>query len=64
MRMVIDKIILPPSFPLKWGKDDEGVQKGKGTAGAHWEHWKFTSLQKLFQKRSLANTYLCWGQFW
>lgn len=56
MCTVIDKVILPPSFPLKWGKDNGGVEKGKRTVGTLeiYHHSEAAS-------KKIANTYLRWG---
>lgn len=58
MCMVTDHVILPPSFPLKRGKDDGGVEKRMGTVRTLEIHHRSEAASK-----KIANTYLCWGQF-
>lgn len=59
MCMVIDKIILPLSFQLQWGKegDKKGERNRQEHTGTPENHHSEAASKKI------ANTYLCWGQF-
>lgn len=62
MCVVTDKMMLPPTFLLKWGKrwwdvGKKGQRTRRNVLGTSEIHRSEAASEKI------VNTYLCWGQF-